>query len=91
MERMGIYGHIRFGKHTHFRVDDEGHHPRDAIKKGSAIFSSFPRVNRVDWRPAAAVVVFVGRKAAAPRWHSTAGSSQMTILEHPAAAVADPF
>jgi len=41
------------------------------------------------------VVVDVGKTAAAPRRHST-GSSQLTILEHPfaavvAAVVVDPF
>ena len=90
-ERMGIHDHLQLGKHTHFRLDDDGHHLRDAIKKGSAIFSSSPRENQVDLRPAAVVVESVGKTVAAPRRHST-GSSQMTILERPsaAAAVADP-
>ena len=43
MEQMGIYDHLRFGKHTHFRVDDEGHHPRDAIKKKGVPFSARSR------------------------------------------------
>jgi len=75
--------------HTLFRVD-EGYHQRGAIKLG-VIFSSFPRENRVGWRPAVVVVVPDGKTAAAPRLHST-GSSQLTILDHPfVAVVVDPF
>jgi hypothetical protein len=83
------------GKHTLFRVDDGIYHQREATKKGSAVFSSFPRGNRVDSQPAVMVVAAVGKTAAAPRQHST-GSSHLTILEHPiaavvAAVVVDPF
>ena len=41
-ERMGIHDHLQLGKHTHFRLDDDGHHLRDAIKKRECYFQLVP-------------------------------------------------